>query len=105
MLNGSGGWAVCNGPGRLNVAGYLLEVSGGGCAIKNDPLHRRFLDQQSAAATVLGKPVHEELRYYSLKRGGEFGIVLTHPDVLKRILDDGWILVASAATLDDLEKP
>ncbi len=62
------------------------------------------LDQQSAAATVLGKPLPGELRYYSLKWGGESGIVLTYPDVLERILADGWTLVASARTLDELNQ-
>jgi hypothetical protein len=100
----SGEWAVCDGPGPLNVAGYLVEVAGGAWAIKDDPNHTHFLDQRSAAAAVLGKPLPEDLRYYKLKRGGETGVVLTYPDVIDRTLADGaWTLLASARTLGKLE--
>ena len=56
-VNEHGEWAVCDGPGPTEVAGYLVEAAGGGWAIKGDPLHRRFLDQESAAATELGQPL------------------------------------------------
>jgi hypothetical protein len=103
-VNEHGEWAVCDGPGPTEVAGYLVEAAGGGWAIKGDPLHRRFLDQESAAATVLGKPLPDDLRYYSLKRGDETGIVLTYSDVIERILAGGWTLVASARMLSDLDR-
>ena len=82
----------------------MVEAAGG-WGIKDDQLHRRFFDPQSAAATVLGKPLPDDLRYYSLKRGGESGIVLTYPDVIESILaGGGWTLVASARTLADLDR-
>ena len=79
-------------------AGINVRKTARYAAKDRDPL------QQSAGATVLGKPLPRELRYYSLKRGDESGIVLTYPDVLERIWAEGWTLVASAWTLPELDR-
>jgi hypothetical protein len=91
-----GDYAVCDGPGPTNVAGYIIELpKGGGWIIKNDPLNRRFLNPESAAASVLDKPFPTDLLSYLLKRGGEERTVLTYPDVIERIKAEGWTVVMS----------
>jgi hypothetical protein len=91
-----GEYAVCDGPGPTNVAGYIIELpKGGGWIIKGDRLNRRFLDHQSAAASVLNRPLPKDLLSYLVKRGGEERTVLTYPDVIEHIRADGWTVVMS----------
>lgn len=91
-----GEYAVCDGPGPTDVAGYIIQLpKGGGWCIKGDPLNRRFLDYQSAAASVLNKPFPDELLSYLIRRGGDERTVLTYPDVIDTIKADGWSVVMS----------
>lgn len=91
-----GEYAVCDGPGPTEVAGYVIQLpKGGGWVIKDDPLNRRFLDYQSAAASILNTALPEELLSYLIKRGGEQRTVLTYPDVIETIKGDGWSVVMS----------
>ena len=92
----NGEYAVCDGAGPTNVVGYISEVpNGGGWIIKDDQLNRRFLDRQSAAASVLNKPFPDDLLSYLIKRGREERTVLTYPDVIDTITADGWTVVMS----------
>lgn len=92
----NGDFAVCDGPGPTGVMGYIVQLpNGGGWIIKDDKLNRRFLDDQSAAATVLNKPFPEGLLSYLVKRGGEQRTVLTYPDVIEKIKAGGWTVVTA----------
>jgi hypothetical protein len=91
-----GEYAVCDGPGPTGVAGYIIQLpKGGGWVMKDDPLGRRFLDYQSAAATVLNKPLPADLLSYMIKRGSDERTVLAYPDVIETIKADGWSVIAS----------
>lgn len=92
----NGDYAVCDGPGPTNVVGYISEVpNGGGWIIKGDKLNRRFLNPESAAASVLDKPFPTDLLSYQIKRGGDERTVLTYPDVIETIKADGWTVIMS----------
>ena len=71
--------------------------------MRDDPQNRRFLDKESAAATVLGRPFPDGVQYHLLNTPDGNRTVLTYPDVLERILRaEGWKLIASSRTLGEL---
>ena len=85
-----GYWSVCDGPGPLNVVGYVFERPDGRWAAEGDDLNRVFLDQLTAASAVLKQGLPTGVQYYELKRQGETAFVATYPDVVDSIRAEGW---------------
>jgi hypothetical protein len=89
-----GYWAVCDGPGPLNVAGYVFQRPDNTWAVEGDGLNRAFLDQLSAASAVLKRELPDGVKYYELKRQGETAFVATYPEVLASLMAEGWSAVS-----------
>jgi hypothetical protein len=84
-------WAVCDGPGPLNVAGYVIWRDG---AWSTEGSDTRFLDMESAAGTLTKDPLPRDGNFYIISRDGEIRVVFTYPDVLKLHERDGWTKVS-----------
>ena len=98
--DGRGYWAVCEGPLHLGVVGYIIEEpTNKTWTIEGDKQHRVFLNQRSAAEALLGKELPPNVQYYELRRGEEVAFVATYPDVLDRILAEGWTKLSSSRVL------
>jgi hypothetical protein len=93
-------WAVCDGPGLLDVCGYITD-EGGAWRIVNSNIE--FLDQLSAANKVLGRQFPLNVKYHLLELHGKNRAVLADPDVLEKIVAKGWRLVATFHTLAGLK--
>jgi hypothetical protein len=91
-----GYWSVCEGPVHLGVAGYIIEQPNGTWKIEGDRQGKVFLDQISAASSVLRQELPPDVEYYELRRGEEVAFVATYADVLDRILADGWTKISSS---------
>jgi hypothetical protein len=94
-----GHWSVCDGPGPLNVAGYIFQRPDNTWAVEGDELNRVFLDQLTAASTVLRQELPAGVQYYELKRQDETAFVATYPEVLDSIRAEGWSVVAGSRQL------
>ena len=89
-----GYFSVCNGPGPGNVVRYIFQRPNNSWGIENDALDRAFLDAPTAASATLRKELPEGVRYYELTREGETAFVATYPDVLARVVAEGWAVAA-----------
>jgi hypothetical protein len=89
-----GYWSVCDGPGPLNVVGYVFQRPGDRWAVEGDDVNRVFLDRLTAASAVLKQELPEGVQYYELKRQGETAFVVTYPDVVDSIRAEGWSVVS-----------
>ena len=89
-----GYFAVCNGPGPLEVDGYIFQRPNNTWAMENDELNRVFLDHVTAASAVLKRELPQGIHYYELKRGVETASIATYPEMLERLKADGWVKVS-----------
>ena len=89
-----GRWAVCEGTGLSAAKGYLQQRPDNTWIIEGDTQGRAFLDQHSAAASVLNMQLPEGVQFYELKRQGETAHVATYPDVIDNLKQDGWAVIS-----------
>jgi len=94
-----GYWSVCDGPGPLNVSGYVFQRPDNKWAVEGDPMNRVFFDQLSAASAVVKRELPEGVQFYELERPGETAIVATYPEVLAGITSQGWSVVSASRHL------
>ena len=93
-------WAVCDGAGPLDVCGYISDEGGSWQIVGSNV---SFLDQLSAANSVLGRQLPSDVKYYLLELHEKKRAVLTYPDVLGKIVAKGWKLIATFDTLAGLK--
>jgi hypothetical protein len=94
-----GYWSVCDGPGPLNVVGYVFERPDGRWAVEGDDRNRVFFDRFTAGSAVLKQELPEGVQYYELRRRGETAFVATYPEVLGSIRAEGWSVVSASRQL------
>jgi hypothetical protein len=91
QIEGMEKWAVCDGPGPLHVAGYVVRENGFWKAKGSDV---QYLDMYSAAASITTEPLPPVGNFYSLARDGETRVVFTDPEALDIHRREGWRVVS-----------